>query len=104
LIRVIDGVDDRLDVSLESARNFTLAANGALESAGHIKTVSSDYVQRSMDANEPGAYIEGVEKTIKDAFTAGKLFSEMGVPWAEPSIPFDLKEYRSFPQRFRLNG
>lgn len=103
LIRTIDGIDDRLDVSLESARKFTLAANGAFESAGRTKPIASSCVQLSEAADEPGAYIEGIETTIKDAFAAGKLFSEMGVSWAEPSVPFELKEYRSFPQRFELN-
>jgi predicted dehydrogenase len=104
LIRTIDGTVDRLDVSLESARQFTLAANGAFESAGSIKQIPAPYVYRSTAEDEPGAYIEGIETTIKEAFTAGKLFSEMDVPWAEPSEPFDLKGYRSFPQHFRLNG
>lgn len=104
LIRTIDGIDERLDVSLESARKFTLAANGAFESAGRIRPIASSFVHTSEAADEPGVYIEGIESTIKDAFASGKLFSEMGVSWAEPSESFELKEYRSFPRRFELGG
>lgn len=100
LIRTIDGLDDRLDVSLDSARPFTLVANGAFESAGRIKTVPSAYVHASEAEGEPGAYIEGIEATIKAAFRDAKLFSELGVPWAEATEPFELRGYRSFPQRF----
>ncbi|MHA6484679.1 Gfo/Idh/MocA family protein [Paenibacillus sp. strain BS8-2] len=103
LIRAIEGTEG-LDVSLESARKFTLAANGAFESAIRIKPIASSRVQTSESPGEPGAYIEGIETTIKEAFASGKLFSEMGVPWAEPSEPFALKEYRSFPRRFELGG
>ncbi|MBW5446478.1 hypothetical protein GE107_10435 [Cohnella sp. CFH 77786] len=102
LIRTMDGVDGRLDVSLESARKFTLTANGAFESACRIKPVPSSFVRLSDAADEPGAYIEGIETTIKEAFAAGKLFSEMGVPWAMPSGPFELKGFHAFPQRFEL--
>jgi len=103
LIRAMDGNDARLDVSLESARRFTLAANGAFESAVRIKPVTSAGVRLSSQAeDEPGAYIDGIEATIKEAFAAGKLFSEMGVSWAERSEPFELGDYRSFPQRFKL--
>lgn len=103
LIRTMDELDDRLDVSLESARKFTLAANGAFESAVRIKKIESSNVHLSEAEDEPGAYIEGIESTIKAAFDSGKLFSEIGVPWAERSAPFDLLGYRSFPQRFELS-
>ncbi|TLS52686.1 Gfo/Idh/MocA family oxidoreductase [Paenibacillus antri] len=103
LMRAIEGVDDRLDVSIESARRFTLAANGAFESAGRIRTVPPAFVVRSTDADQPGSYIEGIEATLKEAFAAGKLLSETGAPWAEPSTPFDVSDYRHFPQRFRFS-
>jgi len=69
-----------------------------------IRTIPSGFAFRSDSPDEPGAYVEGIETTIKDAFASGKLFSETGVPWAEASEPFVLSDYRFFPQRFRMNG
>ncbi len=103
LIRAIGGSDVDLDVSIASARLFTLAASGAFESAERIRTVPGAFVRRSADADEPGAYIEDIEATTKEAFAAGKLYSEIGAPWAVPSTPFELEGYRFFPQRFRLD-
>lgn len=103
LIGAIEGRHDRLDVGIASARLFTLVANGAFESAERIRTVPDEYVLRSTEGDQPGAYIDGIEAATKEAFAAGKLYSELGVPWAEPTAPFDLEGYRSFPQRFRLD-
>ncbi|HZG78890.1 MAG TPA: hypothetical protein VEZ72_23765, partial [Paenibacillus sp.] len=103
LIGAIEGRHDRLDVGIASARLFTLVANGAFESAERIRSVPDEYVLRSAEGDQPGAYIDGIEATTKEAFAAGKLYSELGVPWAEPTAPFDLEGYRSFPQRFRLD-
>ncbi|MDG0792541.1 Gfo/Idh/MocA family oxidoreductase [Cohnella ginsengisoli] len=103
LIRSIDG-QDGLDVSLDSARRFTLVANGAFESAGVIRGIPPAFVRLSDAQDQPGAYIEGIETAIKDAFAAGKLLSETGLPWAAQPESFDLRAYRRFPQRFRMNG
>lgn len=104
LIRAIDGEDDRLDVSLASTRRFTLAANGAFESSGVVRAIPDAFVTRSAAEDMPGAYIHGIEADIKAAYAAGKLFSELGVPWAVPSEPFELEAYRHFPQRFKAAG
>lgn len=104
LIRTLDGLDDGLDVSLDSARRFTLVANGAFESAGEIRGIPAAFVRRSDAGDKPGAYIEGIEAAMKEAFAKGKLLSETGLPWAARSEAFDLQAYRRFPQRFRLNG
>lgn len=104
LIRTLDGQDDGLDVSLDSARRFTLVANGAFESAGEIRRIPASFVRLSDAADQPGAYIEGIEAAMKDAFAAGKLLSETGLPWAAPPEPFDLRAYRRFPQRFQMSG
>ncbi|TNJ54505.1 Gfo/Idh/MocA family oxidoreductase [Paenibacillus hemerocallicola] len=104
LIGVIEGREERLDVPLESAKRFTLAANGAFESAGSVKAIPDRYLQPARQEGDPGVYVEGIEETIRTAFREGKLFSEIGVPWAAGSEPFDLAGYRSFPQKFRLNG
>ncbi|MFC3802915.1 Gfo/Idh/MocA family protein [Cohnella sp. GCM10012308] len=102
LIQTLDGVEGGLDVSLASARRFTLVANGAFESAGEIREIPSAFVRLSGAADQPGAYIEGIETALKEAFAEGKLLSEAGLPWAARPEPFDLREYRFFPQRFRM--
>ncbi|WJH37052.1 Gfo/Idh/MocA family oxidoreductase [Paenibacillus sp. CC-CFT747] len=102
LIQSLDGLDERLDVSIESARLFTLVANGAFESAGRIKPIPAAHIRRPIAEGEPAGYIEGIETAIREAFHSGRLFAEMGVPWAEPTEPFELRDYRTFPQRFRF--
>ncbi|MFD2334316.1 Gfo/Idh/MocA family protein [Cohnella sp. GCM10020058] len=103
LIRTLDGQDAGLDVSLASARRFTLVANGAFESAGEIRRIPSSFVRLSDAEDLPGAYIAGIETAMKKAFAAGKLLADTGVPWAVQPEAFDLRAYRRFPQRFRMS-
>lgn len=103
LIAVIEGREDKLDVSLESAIRFTVAANGAFESSGSVTDIPRQYAEPGTQQGDPGMYIGGIEETVRAAFREGKLFSELGgIPWAKGSEPFEVTGYSRFPQQFRI--
>jgi len=90
-----------LKCDLTMGRNFTLALNGAFESAGGTRGIPARYLRRSEERPGPRTVIEGVNEAIVRCAKEDKLFSEIGCPWAVKTEPFDLTGYDRFPQRFR---
>jgi hypothetical protein len=60
-----------------------MATNGAFESAKSIHRLPDEYWGQLSGA-------------IARAAAEGKLFSELGEPWAVPSAPFAMGDYRRF--------
>ncbi|MEF3310937.1 Gfo/Idh/MocA family oxidoreductase [Paenibacillus sp. GYB004] len=103
LIDVMGGREQKLDVSIESAIRFTVAANGAFESSGVVHSIPQMHTRSDMNQGKSALYVEGIEQTLLAAFREGKLLSELGdVPWAKRTESFGLSGYSSFPQRFNL--
>jgi predicted dehydrogenase len=80
----------------ESAGFHTLAINGLHESSP-IHAVPPELVERIEEGDDRRIVVKGLERIMDDAFSEGKLFSELGVPWAQPGCEVDLLQYRSFP-------
>ena len=85
---------------LAMGRMFTLAANGAFESAGRTRAIPPEFCRRQGEGREARTVIEGIDEAIARCAAEGKLFSDIGCPWAEATEPFDLSDYVEFPQRF----
>ncbi|MCC2683458.1 MAG: oxidoreductase domain protein [Paenibacillaceae bacterium] len=68
---------------VDACRSFVQATNGAFESAKAIHPLPVEYWER-------------LSVVIARAAAEGKLFSELGEPWAVPSAPFALDGYRRF--------
>ncbi len=87
---------------LSMGRCFTLALNGAYESSLRVHQVLPEAVRRSADDPKgPRTIIEGINEAIARCAEPGALFSDVGVPWAVRTEPFELAGYRQFPVRFR---
>jgi predicted dehydrogenase len=78
-----DAGQAKLYCPVSACRSFVLASNGAFESAKAIHPLPDEYWER----------LSGV---IARAAAEGRLFSELGEPWAVPSAPFALDGYRRF--------
>lgn len=67
---------------LEVTRNFVLASNGAFESSGCIYDIPDEYLEISNENGKIYTYIKNIKEIIDEAAENRKLFSEIGVPWA----------------------
>ena len=85
---------------LAMGRMFTLALNGAFESAGRARAIPAEYCRRTGEGRQAKVIVEGLTEAIDHCGAEGKLFSDIGCPWAEPTEPFDMEGYTEFPQRF----
>jgi len=84
-------------VTIEDTRGHVLFSNGAYESARAIRRLPSDALRvYPRPDGDLATEIIGINTTIQEAGERRALFSEMGVPWARPSRPFDLTGYRRF--------
>ncbi len=81
----------------EVARAQTLCINGAHESCPNIVSVPKDHVHVVERDNSVFHVITNLDALFNQCFQEGKLLSELGVPWAKPSKPFDMTGYAHFP-------
>ncbi len=89
-------------VSIEDTRNHVLFSNGAYESCGMVHNVPDAYVFReALDGGDQSTTVPGINDLIQEAGEKERLFSEMGVPWAQPSPVCDVRHYNRFAMRLR---
>lgn len=89
---------------LDMMRPFTVAVNGAFDSAGSIHPIPEEY-KESEETNEVKYHnIQGIEKIMEDAFESNSLYSEMGIQWAKKGEKIDTTNYARFPKRFVANA
>ncbi|MBN2092932.1 Gfo/Idh/MocA family oxidoreductase [candidate division KSB1 bacterium] len=90
--------------SLEIARSQTLCVNGMHESCPQIFEIPvSGILEREIPLTVNSSevdhlkVIKGIDKLIHQAYQSEKLFSEVKIQWAQPTKPFNLEGYNSFP-------
>jgi predicted dehydrogenase len=83
--------------SLELCRPFTLAVNGAFESSKLTHGITSRYIRCFEHQDSMRTVVNGLDQYLLTGYEQGKLFSELGVPWAIKTEPFDMAGYTSFP-------
>ena len=77
-----------------------LAVNGAFESAGDPIRIPKEFIETRLDPNRGRLLrIREIETLRERAIAERKLFSDLGVPWARPTEPFDLIGYERFERR-----
>jgi len=81
-------------------RPFVLAVNGAFESNGLPRAVDAEFLRTEAFRDATARCLAGVDDAIAQGFQTGKLFSELGLPWARPSEWFELGDYRKFEPGF----
>ncbi len=91
---------DMLRCHLEMCRPFTLAVNGAFESSGRVHRIGNEFIRTEGRGPSRKMIIEGIDAAILQAASRGQLFSDLNLPWAVATEPFDLSGYNRFPVRF----
>lgn len=94
------GDKDMLICSLEMCRPFTVALNGAYESSRRVRPIDPGYVRTEGDGPTTKTTVEGLDAAIATCASQGVLLSDLGLPWATPTEPFDTAGYNKFPVRF----
>ena len=81
-------------------RPFVLAVDGAFESNSLPRAIDAKFLRTEPFRDSTACCLQGVDEAIAQGFQTGKLFSELGLPWAHPSEWFELGGYRSFDPSF----
>jgi len=94
-LQVLNGEADRLFCSLADCRSFLLAANGAFTASGLIHPVAEPYALDAHAADgKPYTYIPAISGHMEQAAAAGKLYSELDIPWAVATAEIDMTDYK----------
>lgn len=89
---------------LDICRPFTVAVNGAFESCGRPHDIDERSISRRPKGDSVKTVIEGIDEVICTAHANGRLFSEIGVPWARASSPFPVEHYDSFAPGWKIEA
>ncbi|GCE22950.1 Gfo/Idh/MocA family protein [Dictyobacter kobayashii] len=81
---------------LDIAGAHVLCFNGAHESSP-IHQFDATLIQRFEEGGSIKTVVEGIDEVILQAFEQEKLFSELGIAWAQPGKAFPLANYTHFP-------
>ena len=87
-----------LDCPLAMTRSVVLATNGAFLSAGRPRPIDAQHLNTYHDdeTNSRAVEIRGIGETIDRAFAERKLYSDLGVPWAEATQPVSVEGLKEF--------
>lgn len=94
------GEAEELNCPLAMTRPYVLALNGAWESSNGPHEIPTDYVTREPKDDSIFTGLNGIPELLDQSYATGKLFSELNVPWAQPSDWFDVTGYREFAMMF----
>ncbi len=89
---------------IADARNMVLALNGAYESSRRIHLIDESAIRSETNSNgEAQTVVDGLGELLKAAAAGNCLLSDLPDPpaWTRASEPFELGQYRRFPQQFR---
>jgi len=89
--------------SLAMCRPFTLAINGAFESARRVRRIPPEHLRISGEGPTRKTVIDGIDAALPRAGSQGALFSDLQLPWAVGSATFDLTGYDRFGQQFQAS-
>ncbi len=65
---------------------------------GKDRNVFKDFPEelKRVEGTPPLVWMEGLSEIMKKAYETEKLFSEMGVGWAEAGNRIDVRDYKEF--------
>jgi hypothetical protein len=92
----------------EACRSHTLVVNAAHESCPHIASFPADLIRTEIapetipSPSPTGVFkrVIGLDALLRQAYENEKLFSEMGVVWANRGKTWPLERYTYFPQGY----
>jgi predicted dehydrogenase len=99
-IRFMRGVDAELNCPVEMTRPHTVALNAAFQSNGAPQQIPAEFVTREPRDNTIFTAINGIAETIQQGYEEGKLYSDLGAPWAKATPWVDTTDYRAFRPSF----
>ncbi len=84
---------------LEAAAAQTLCMNGMQDSMPDIRDFPAGLVRGVEAEGKRRRVVEGLDEAFEGCYEAGRLPSEMGVPWSAKGTAVDLGDYAAFPSR-----
>jgi len=84
---------------LEAAASQTLCMNGIQESMPEVRDFPAGLVRAVEAEGKRRMVVEGLDEALENCYEAGRLPSEMGVPWSAKGAAVDLREYAAFPKQ-----
>ena len=93
-----------LRCNLEMCRPFTLTINGAFESATRVRRIPPEFIITEGEGLATKIIIQGIDAAIAQAARQGSTFSDLQLPWGQPTRPFDLTGYDRFPVQFETTA
>lgn len=84
-------------ITVDECRPYMLAWNGAFESFGIPAPVSFDAVYTEQTEHGTTRCIRNLQAVTEEAIKQKRLFSELGIEWAEPGQTVQLVDYSRFP-------
>lgn len=88
---------ERVISSLEVGRSQTLCINGAHESCPEVQSIPEEVIKTVMQNEQKFLVVDDLENLLHRSADKNKLFSEMGVAWAQKREPYSLNNYTHFP-------
>jgi len=92
------GEATELDCPLAMTRSVVLATDGAFLSAGRPRPIEAQHLNIYHDDKSDSRAIEirGIGEVIDRAFAERRLYSDLGVPWAEATEPVSVEGLKEF--------
>ncbi len=91
--------NERPLITVEECRPYMLAWNGAFESFGPPAAIPESVISSEINDLGPVRCIPGFLDLAEQACREMKLFSELGVDWAQSGAPVDVSNYTAFPSQ-----
>lgn len=76
--------------SLPDSVGYVLTTNGSFLSSGGIHSIGKPWAKTYVSHDETGWSVDGIDKLVDQSFEQGRLFSELGAPWAVPGKTVDV--------------
>jgi len=103
-IAVAEGNRPRPLFTAADGRNHVLAVDLAFESSGGITALPGSECKVNALGDDSRTVMQGLDSIVERAFAEFKLFSELGIPWAQPPSEVSGAGYTEFPQSARLRA
>ncbi len=81
--------------TLEDTRGYLLATNGMLLSSGGVHDIDPSHVHRYRRDDDEGRDVAGLYEAVHASLETGKLFADLGVPWAVKTQPVSVTNLKT---------
>ncbi|OJV17575.1 MAG: hypothetical protein BGO12_13115 [Verrucomicrobia bacterium 61-8] len=98
------GVRSRPPSTLQDCLGFIMATNGALVSSGGIHDIPSEFTRIYGMGGDMGYDVPGLTDLLEGSLREGRLFSELGAPWAVSTGRVRLAELRTLDLEALMNA